>query len=169
MTGSMAIAPSGSAHHQPNTRFSPTPTSSANERDAQTHVSTASAHSLDGDVHREEEEGAGDHVKCLALGLAALLVGRVCARLAEAPEKCRRGHDLDAAVHAEADEGDAPGGETGCDGNRGLQDVPRDREPLEPDSSTMELLQASKGGRFHDAILPVGAPLTRNASCINNF
>jgi hypothetical protein len=111
------------------------------------------AHALDGDVGGEDEEGSRDDVEGLALGLAALLVARVCVRCAEAPEECPCGDDLDATVDAEADECHAPRGQTRADGDRGLQDVPRDREPLEPDTSPVQLPVSSEAGRFHADIL----------------
>jgi hypothetical protein len=83
-----------------------------------------------------------------AFGGPVLLCARVRSRLAQPPQQGDRRDNLDAGVHAEAHQGDAPDHDAHANGYERLRHVPGDGEPLQPDASTVQLLPAggSKDG-----------------------
>jgi hypothetical protein len=84
-----------------------------------------------------------------------LVLGRVGvrARAAQSPQQRDGGHDLDARVHAEADERHRSGDHACRYRDERLDDVPADGEVLQAQGAPMQVLPAAKRqiGGFHQA------------------
>jgi hypothetical protein len=85
-----------------------------------------------GDVGSQQEEGDRHYVQGAALGGALLGNSGGGASLAQPPQQPNSADDLDAGVHAEADQGDAAGEQPSADGHERLDDIPPDGEILQP-------------------------------------